>query len=266
MGKKHTEDYGSYILNNKEQLLKRKRKIIILKRTGLLLIVLLTVLITLGLTLPEFNLAEVTITGNEFVSNETILTSAAIQPEINIFKINTSKIEEILMKNSYIEEVKINRKLPNKVSIKVKECKIAFSVQGAEGVYAIDENGKVLGVRETIEAPQVLALEGVPQENLIEGQLIQGEDGGDLKGAKVIHDFLGEKGYFEEYQGMRLEITNFVDYKLYVDNLYIKLGASENMNEKLAKAFSILNNPQFAGMKGYIDVSFKGNPVIYKES
>lgn len=265
MAKSYKEDYGNYILNNKEQLLKRKRKIIMIKRMGFILLLLLIVLVTLGFTLPEFNLAEISVKGNNIISQETILTSATIEPEVNIFKVNTSKIEKILLKNSYIESVEVKRKLPNKILISIKEKTIAYSVQGSDGAYTIDKNGRVLGIMETVSIPHVLPLEGVPIDNLEVGELIQGKDGGNLSGAQVIYDFLNEKGGFEQYPSIKLEITNFVDYKLYIDKMYIKLGASDNMNEKLSKAFSILNTPQFLGMTGYIDVSFKGNPVVYKE-
>ncbi|WP_404987621.1 cell division protein FtsQ/DivIB [Clostridium culturomicium] len=265
MTKKREEDYGNYILSNKESILKRKRKIIVMKRTMIILVLLCTILVTLGLTLPEFNLGEVTVSGNEIVSTETVLTSAAIEPDINIFKINTSKIEKILMKNEYIESATVKRLLPKKLSIEIKERKIAFSAQGTDGIYAIDENGRVLGVKETIEMPQVLSIEGIPAEKLIVGEFIKDEDGSRIDGAKDIHKYLSDNGYFEQFPQMRLEVNNFVDYKLYVENAYIKLGSSENMNDKLAKAFSILTTPQFLGMKGYVDVSFKGNPVVFKE-
>lgn len=266
MTKRHKDDYGNYILNNKEALLKRKRKMIVIKRTMIILILLCTVLVTLGLTLKEFNLAEVNVRGTEMLSKETILTSAAIEPEINIFKINTRKIEKVLLENTYIESVKVKRDLPNKISIEIKEREIAFSAQGTDGIYAIDENGRVLGVKESIDSPQVLSLEGVPAEKLVVGEIIEDEDGSTIDGAKVVHEFLIEKGLFEQFPQMRLEINNFVDYKLYVENAYIKLGTRENMKEKLAKAFSILSTPEFIGMTGYVDVSFKGNPVVYKEN
>lgn len=265
MTKGHKSDYGNYILNNKENLLKKKRKIIMMKRTMVIFIVLCSILLTLGFTLPVFNLTEVKISGNNLIGQETILTSAAIEPEINIFKINTSKVKEILMENAYIKDVKVKRVLPSKLSINVEERKIAFSAQGADGIYTIDENGRVLGVKETIETMEVLTIEGIPAENLVVGQVIQGQEG-NIEGANIIHKFLSEKGYFEQYPQMKLEINNYIDYKLYVDGACIKLGTSEDMNEKLAKAFSVLATPQYMGMKGYIDVSFKGNPVVYKEN
>lgn len=266
MTKQHKEDYGSYILSNKEALLKRKKKIIRMKRTMVIFTLLLTILITLGFTLPVFNLTGVSVKGNEMLSREAILSTAGIEPDINIFKVNTRKVEETLMENVYIKNVKVKRKLPNELSVNVEERKIAFSVQGNEGIYAIDETGKVLGVKENIESTQVLPLEGIPVENLVTGEEIQGPDGENIEGASLIHEFLKVNGYFEMYPDMKLQVRDFVDYKLYIGEAYIKLGTKEDLGEKLGKAFSILSTPQFMGMKGYIDVSFKGNPVVNKEN
>lgn len=266
MTKRHKGDYGAYIINNKEALLKKKKKAIRLKRTMLIFMVLLTIFITLGFTLPVFNLTEVRVTGNEFVSREGILASAEIQPDINVFKINTSKVEKILKENIYIKNVKVKRQLPNKLSIKLEERKIAFSVMGAEGNYAVDETGIVLGVREDITSKEVIPLEGIPAENLVPGKEIHGEQDGNIDGAIIIHEFLSANGYFEVFPNMKIQVRDFVDYKLYVGEAYINLGTKENMGEKLGKAFSVLSTPQFMGMKGYIDVSFKGNPVVKKEN
>ena len=266
MAKGHKEDYGSYILNNKENILKRKRKVIMIKRTILLLIVLFTILINLGLTLPEFNLTEVKVNGLELIPEEEVLAMAHIEPEINVFKLNTKKLEKAILENSYIDSVEVKRKLPNKISIEVKERKIAFYVETEEGIYAIDDKGMVLGVKESVEVTDILKLDGIPRENLVVGEFVQGEDKDGFLGAQLTYAFLSEKGYFDQYPQLKLEIINFVDYKLYVNNAYINLGTSENINDKLAKAFSILSAPEFLDLKGYVDVSFKGNPVVYKEN
>ncbi len=265
MAKGHKEDYGNYILNNKKNILKKKKKIIRMKRTIIVLIVLFTILITLGLTLPNFNLAEVKVSGIEVISEEAIISTAALESGTNIFKINTTKVEDELKGNTYIDAVKVTRKLPNTISIEITERKVAFYIEGAEGNYVIDKSGRVLGKKETIDSANVLRIEGIAEENLVIGELIQGEEIKRSEGVKTIYDFLVQKGFFEQYSISKLEIKDFVDFKLYVNDAYIKLGTSENMNEKLAKAFSILSTPEFSSFKGYVDVSFDGNPVVFKE-
>lgn len=265
MAKEHKEDYGSYILNNKENILRRKRKIIILKRIIFLFMVLLTILITLGLTLPDFNIDKIQVSGAETITEEEILEMAAIEPEKNIFKVNTRKSEKAILENPYIQEVKIKRKLPNKILIQVKEENVAFYVE-QEGIYTVDIEGNILGQKESLESINALKLEGIPKENIVIGENVQGQDKSGFQGAKIVYNFLSKKDYFQHYQELRLEITNLVDYKLHVNKAYIKLGTSENMDEKLAKAFSILSAPEYLNLQGYIDVSFDGNPVVYKEN
>lgn len=265
MAKEHKGDYGNYILNNKENILRKKKNIIRMKRTILVLIVLFTILITLGLTLPDFNLKEVKVSGLEMIPEDSIISTVALETGTNIFKINTKKIENVLKKNTYIDSVQVKRKMPNKISIEVKERKVAFYIQGAEGNYVIDKNGRVLGKKETIEDPNVLRIDGIVEENIVIGELLQGEELRRFEGVQNIYEFLVEKGFFEQYSISRLEIKDFVDFKLYVNQAYLKLGTSENMSEKLAKGFSILSAPEFVDFKGYVDVSFDGNPVVFRE-
>lgn len=265
MAKAHKEDYGNYILNNKEILLKKKKKIIIIKRTILVLVVLFTILITLALTLPEFNLAEVKVSGTEIIPEEAILETANLDIGTNIFKINTKTIKEAIKENSYVDKVKVTRKYPNTITIEVTERKIAYYIQGKDGNCVIDRTGRVLGIKETIESIEVLRLEGIDPETLVIGELIQGEDSERFEAIRIIYDFLKEKSFFEVYNIGKLEVNDFVDFKLYVNSAYIKLGTSDNMNEKLAKGFSILSSPEYLDLKGYVDVSFEGNPVVFKE-
>jgi len=70
---------------------------------------------------------------------------------------------------------------------------------------------------------------------------------------------------FEKYNIIKLEVNDFVDLKLYVNNLHMKLGTVDKVNSKVARGFSIIESGTLGEMKGYVDVSFEGNPVIYKE-
>ena len=265
MAKKHKDDYGSYILNNKESLLRRKKKILRIKQTILVLILLLTICITLGLTVPAFNISQVKVSGLENITEEEILTSANVDIGKNIFKLNTKDIKNKIVKNSYIDDVKIKRKLPNTIAIDITERKPAFYIEGADGNYIIDINGMVIGKEEDVEAIDILKVEGVPEENIVIGESIEGENNSNLEGLKDIYNFLREKNFFEEYKTLKVQVRDFVEYTLLVNETSLKLGTSDKINEKLAKGFSILIDPKFVGLKGYIDVSFEGNPVIYKD-
>lgn len=265
MAKKIKQSYGNYIIDNKENILKRKKKIIKFKRTIILLIVMVSILITLGFTLPTFNLSEILVSDLTNLSEENIKTATKLELGTNIFKIKTKKIEKELMKNPYILNADINRKYPNKISIRIQERKIAFYTEVSGGFYIIDDEGIVLEKKDSIEGIVALKIEGIDEANLKIGEKIKDIDEDKIEAVCNIYKFLKEKDMFEKYTISKLEINDFVDLKLYVNNLYITLGTIDKVNSKIAKGFSIIESAKLANIKGYIDVSFEGNPVIYKE-
>ncbi|MFR1708091.1 MAG: cell division protein FtsQ/DivIB [Clostridium sp.] len=265
MAKKIKQNYGNYIIDNKENILKRKKKIIRLKRTIILFIVLVSILITLALTLPTFNLSEILVSGLTNLSEENIKTATKLELGTNIFKIKTKKIEKEIVKNPYILKVDINRKYPNKISINVQERNIAFYTAVSDGFYIIDDEGIVLEKKDSIEGIIALRIEGINEANLKIGEKIKDIDEDKIEAVCNIYNFLKEKNMFEKYNISKLEINDFVDLRLYVNNLYIELGTIDKVNGKIAKGFSIIESANLAKVKGYIDVSFEGNPVIYKE-
>ncbi len=264
VAKKAKENYGNYIIDNKAAILKRKKQIIRMKKMLLLLLLLVSILITLGFTLPTFNLSEVLVSGVVNLSEESIVSAANIKQGINIFKVKTNNIQDELESNPYILSAEVKRKYPSKITIDIVERKLAFYTQIGEGYYVIDDSGIVLEKKESIEGMELLRLEGIDEGNLQIGKPIQNIDSDQLSKFCNIYSFLKEKESFKKYSISKLEVNNFVDLRLYVNELYIKLGTTDNINNKISKAFSILESPELSGLKGYIDVSFEGNPVIYR--
>ncbi len=265
MAKKNKQSYGNYIIDNKADILKKKKKIIQLKKTMLILVVMISILITLALTLPTFNLSEILVSGLVNLSEDSIKTTTKLEKGTNIFKVRTKKIEKELEKNPYILEATINRKYPNKLSIAINERKIAFYTEISGGFYVIDDKGVVLEKKDSIEGIQALRIEGIDETCLKIGEQIKNIDEDKIKGICNIYEFLKENSLFEKYTIIKLEVNDFIDLKLYVNNLQIKLGTADKVNSKVAKGFSIIESGDFGEMKGYVDVSFEGNPVIYKE-
>ena len=68
--------------------------------------------ITFAFVSPVFNIETITVQGNEKVDAETIINLSGIQKGSNIFRSVKSNVRENLKENSYIENVKVERKLP----------------------------------------------------------------------------------------------------------------------------------------------------------
>lgn len=266
MGKsKKNGEYGKYILENKDELLRKKRKKRAIKRSIFTLIVMITILITLCFNLDYFNIAEIQVEGNKNVTTDAIIELSQLKSGENIFKFKNSNVRNHILMNPYIMDVVAKRKLPNKISLKVTERKATFYINYNESYYIIDNNLVVLEKRDNIDNMALIKLEGIDFSTAEIGKVIPLSEEEKVKSIISFSNFLYDNNIFNEHAITALQLNDFIDINIYVDNAYIKLGTTANMKDKLIKAFSVLKEEHLKGFKGYVDVSFNGNPVINKQ-
>lgn len=264
MNKGKNQSYGSYILDNKEEILKRKKRIIRAKRGSIFLIILIAVLITLCLTLPIFNIKTISIKGNSMVSTEEIESIIGVSRGSNIFNFRKGSIVDKLRSNPYIYDVDVKREFPNKLAVNVDERKLAFYIPSEEGYNIIDEEGIYLENRESIEGIPLVKLEGITLDKSLEAGKPIIEEENNLKAITTIYKFLTVNNLFEKYNVTTIQPNDFIDMKLYINDFYVVLGTRDDLFDKLSKAFNIIESSGLSELKGYLDVSFDGNPVIYR--
>ena len=95
-------------LNRKQ---KRTRKLI---KMGILLLIIIGGIV-FSLVSPLFNITDIIVNNNIQISTENIISLSQLQKGQNIFKFNKNKVIEDIKTNPYIEDVKIVRKIPNKI-------------------------------------------------------------------------------------------------------------------------------------------------------
>lgn len=106
-----------------------------------------------------FRMDHIIVKGNERYSEQEVLDASGLKTGGNLYFLNKFDVKEtIFAKLPYVEEVKINRKLPDTLLIEVRECKAVAGVESG-GVWLISDEGKLL---ELVDA----APEGCP---LIQG-------------------------------------------------------------------------------------------------
>ncbi len=99
-----------------------------------------------------FNMDHIIITGNERYSQEEILRSSGLSVGDNLYLMNKFSVKEKIFADlPYVEEVSINRKLPDTLLIDVRECRPAAAIVTQDGVWLISPKGKIL--ERTEEAP-----------------------------------------------------------------------------------------------------------------
>lgn len=103
---------------------------------------------------PFFNITEIEIEGNNKLTNEEVISLSQIQLDENTFKIVKNKIEKNIKQNAYVENVKVNRKLPDKILITIEERTPSYVIIFANAYVYINNQGYFLEISKSkLELP-----------------------------------------------------------------------------------------------------------------
>jgi len=98
-----------------------------------------------------FRMDYIVVSGNVQYTEQEVLDASGLETGGNLYFLNKFGVKEtIFAQLPYVEEVKINRKLPDTLLIEVRECKAAAGIESENGVWLISDKGKLL---EETEAP-----------------------------------------------------------------------------------------------------------------
>jgi len=257
---------GNYIIENKEKLLYKRKKKRKVKRLMLLVIIMLSTLITLCLKLPYFNIASIEIIGNVNVSKAEITDKANIDLGSNIFYASFNDNKKQIIKNPYILGVKVKKILPNKIRIEIQERVAVFYGKVNNTYYILDDKGILLEKRSDIKDMNLVNLIGFNYEKSQVGSLIAAEDNRKINIANEITNIINDYRKTNSTNKITLvDVSNVLDVKVFCGKMCIKFGTTEDLKNKFNKAINILSQPEYKTAKGYVDVSFKGNPVVFIE-
>ncbi len=93
----------------------------------IIFLVSIVAVFTLGFdTIVNQKIKNIYITGNENISDKTIIELAGLENYPKIFSVSNNKIKKNLKTNPYIKEVNIKKELGYKIYINIKENKVLF--------------------------------------------------------------------------------------------------------------------------------------------
>ncbi|MBX4259171.1 FtsQ-type POTRA domain-containing protein [Clostridium estertheticum] len=259
-------DKGNYIIENKEKLLHKRKKRKKIRGLILLVIIMVTTLVTLCMKLPYFDIKNIEIIGNVNASKTEINDIAKTHLGSNILYDSFSDTSKQIMGNPYVLSVEVKKAFPSKIIIEINEKRAMFYGKANNNFYIIDNKGNLLQKKSDIKGMNLVNLIGFNYENAQVGSLI-GE-----KSDRKIDTLVSMASIIENYRKtsksnkiMTLDVKNVLDIKILYGNMYIKFGTTLDLKNKFNKAINIITQPQYENAKGYVDVSFTGNPAIYVE-
>lgn len=247
------------------ELIRKRRKKRNIKRSLIIFLLLISTLVILCLKLPYFNVENINVVNNKIVNSEEIISSSKINIGINIFTLNTKKIGTNVLSNPYILKADIIRKFPNSILISVVEREAAFYIQNNNKFIILDKNGVVLEIKDNVNNMNLTKLEGLDVSNAAIGNVIPKADNRKLELISLMTDLISLNE--TNKNGINITSVNIADshnVQVLCNNMLLKLG-NINIKDKLNLAFNILVNNSLINAKGYVDVSFDSNPVVYIE-
>ena len=227
-------------LNKQERKRKKRNKKIKLVLKIVLLVGIIAGGTAFALISPIFNIKDIKVLDNNQVSSDTIISLSELKTGENIFRFSSNKAIDKIKENPYVENVKIHRKIPSTIEIKIEERIPTFSVDYM-GKYAIINNqGYILEITDNNkELPIILNASTVEQE-ITTGQRLNDEDLEKLEDILKIMSSAKENNLDKEVTN--IDISNRNEYIIYLEqeNKYVHLGDSSNLSNKMLYVVAIL--------------------------
>ncbi|MBU5454608.1 cell division protein FtsQ/DivIB [Caproiciproducens sp. MSJ-32] len=251
-------------MSNSSSFIKKRRRKKLIKKFTLGFLVIVVGIIIFIYKAPIFNLKDIKVNGLVTLTKETIQEMLKYEIGQNIFTINYKEMENTLKENPYIKSVKITKNGINSLDIKIEENKIGFYSLRDNTIFTINNEGIIVEELTTIEDKNLIKIEGIDLTNKSIGQKIL-----DDKNVSLILDefYRMEEVIREYYQISKLNLENINNISCYIEDIKIILGNKNNLQEKMNLALNIIEQEftEKGYSKGYIDLSFEGNPVMKVE-
>ena len=195
--------------------------------TVLIVILVLIGTVIYGLKSPHFNVSEYQVEGNAYYNDEEIINMGNCDTGVNIFTgFKPADIKKQLMRDPYMEKVRITRKLPSTVVIRVTERKQTAAVVYGDRYVVIDDEGIVL--RMTSVDPKVTIIHGLSISKMTLGEPLEVEETNLYRQSmSIVYAMMANDMYFRAIDISDTGVSAYV-----LDNLVVK-GLADNIVDAL---------------------------------
>jgi len=208
-----------------------------------------------------FGVKEVVVEGNQSLRAEEIIRLTGVVPGTNIFLLNDEQILSRLYLNPILESVEIVRKLPNQLLVQVQErvpCALlpvtaGFVVVDSKGIY-LTRVGNMIEINRPVITGCEISPEVLPGQVLSEAMLLQ---------------FLP---VLEQMDTETIQLISEINLShpesikvVTLDGIEIRVGNLDHFRDNLELFKQVLTmNLKRTGNHPveYVDMSFKGSPVV----
>lgn len=155
--------------------------------------------IIIGLFILSFtklvNVDRVVVKGNNYFLDSEIISMAHVKMGNNlIYKPGKIRIKSYLLQNPYIEKVKVHRRLPSTLVIKVKEREQMAAIP-YDGKYIVTDSDRIV-LRKTTDMPHLTVIEGIKIKKMKLAKELEGENSKHLNDSYEILNLMKDHKLF----------------------------------------------------------------------
>lgn len=217
---------------NKKRKLKKG-----VKRTLIILIVLITVVVALGVTvyflpdIPVMRIKTVTVAGDDAYDPAEVISAADIKPGTSLLKVNLFKTSRtITTQLPYIQKVKLHYSFNGTLTITVQKAVPSFQIKTPTGYYLLNDDYKALRQPRAREENVVLIVGTNADETVTVGEKAVSEPD---ENWTVARDILRQTQEYDLKVNV-LDLSNSANIILICEErFYLELGTTQNLAEKL---------------------------------
>ena len=239
------------ISKNQRKIAKKKKRVKrIIKWTSLALIIIAGAIFAFAS--PLFNITQIEVINTNLLSKDKVISLSGIKKDQNIFRFLKSDVIKKIKEDPYVQDVKINRQLPNKVQIDIEERQRNFSLEFLNGYAYINNQGYILEISQDKLNLPVIKGASTEENNITPGKRLEQKDLEKLEVAIKIMTIAKENELDEKVTS--IDISNKNEYILYLESekKTVYLGNQENLTTKMLYTKKIIEKE--SGNEGTIYV------------
>ena len=200
------------------------------------------------LSTPYFEIKEISVRGLKELTEQDVLTQAAMTPRQNLLSVNVDALAGRISANPWVKNIHVGRELPDRIVLEIKERNPVALVKQSNGLYLMDNEGNVFKKLDKNDEVDLPILTGVDIKEKEKSRLL-------LSTLNLLQTMSASNRY--SYLGTIAEVNvkDVVGVSLLTDTgLYLKLG-TDNYEKKLNKLSVVMADLEKRGMrKGYLFV------------
>lgn len=209
-----------------------------------------------------FNIRAIEVNGISHLTREEVLELSGLTPGVHIYEANLTRAENMIASNFWVQQVKVERKLPSTVVITVEERVPTAAITTADGLYIVDSAGVLLLRQKLLDGLAVLVISGIddiPDDVRLGTQL----ENAALTDALAVIRQMDEGAAAIIAEIDMADSQRIVAHTTYGVDIY--LGDKTDFVNKFKLAMQILQNEAQKGLLesvAYIDVALLDQPVL----